>query len=86
MMIYMAHKTLTVFIFFFYLFNEKYYVSLNSSARLQTSLDLLHTLWFTLQSPDKESGRVTEEEKPRRPPNLAPECSLVCWTLLEQLR
>lgn len=86
MMNYMAHKTLTVFIFFFYLFNEKYYVSLNSSARLQTSLDLLHTLWFTLQSPDKESGHVTEKGKPRRPPNLAPECSLVCWTLLEQLR
>lgn len=82
----MAHKTLTVFIFFFYLCNEKYSVSLNSSARLQTSLDLLHTLWFTLQSPDKESGHVAKEEKPRLPPNLAPECSLVCWTLLEQLR
>lgn len=57
-----------------------------SSSELQSSLDLLHTLWFSLHSPDKGSRDLAEEEKPRLPPNLAPESSLVCWTLLELLR
>ena len=65
----------------------RHFVSFISPGRLSASLELLHTLWFTLHTTNKSNEDVNGEEKPvRLPPNLAQECSLVCWTLLEQLR
>lgn len=68
--------------------NPTFCVSFISPGRLSTSLDLLQTLWFTLHTADKKSNDVNGEEKHavRLPPNLAQECALVCWALLEQLR
>ena len=63
------------------------FVSFISPGRLSASLELLHTLWFTLHTTAKSNKDVDGEEKHvRLPPNLAQECALVSWTLLEQLR
>ena len=68
-----------------------------SPERLCTSLRLLHTLWFTLYrgSLEKKNEGVEgsngkelcqEWKAVRLPPNVAQECALVCWTMLENLR
>ncbi|KAM7446686.1 nucleolar pre-ribosomal-associated protein 1 [Porites harrisoni] len=68
-----------------------------SPERLCTSLGLLHTLWFTLYHGSLEKKNESVEGNSRKelrqewkavrlPPNVAQECALVCWTMLENLR
>ena len=68
-----------------------------SPERLCTSLRLLHTLWFTLYHGSLEKKNESVEDSGRKelrqewkavrlPPNVALECALVCWTMLENLR
>ena len=67
-----------------------------SPEKVDTCLNLLYTLWFTLHrghvgkrteaANSKDEKDIDKEEKAvRLPPNVAQECTLVCWTLLEQL-
>ena len=67
-----------------------------SPEKVDTSLNLLYTLWFTLyrghvgkrtEAANNKGGKdIDDEERAvRMPPNVAQECALVCWTLLEQL-